>query len=154
MGDNDRAEMLRSIERLSRLMAEGQGLYGWRRTPQNTESVNEPGNEIEEAQPDEKAARTEREELRIVKAAIPFIDPKRRGRLALAVKIIEMSDGFNYGEESGTDDDDPVKRREKMLEAIREQLPQDRAEKIDLALRIMDAGRFISEPAQKTKGEL
>ena len=147
MGDNDRAEMLRSIERLSRLMAEGQGLYGWRRMPQNTEAVNEPENEIEEAQPDEK------EELRIVKAAIPFIDPKRRGRLALAVKIIEMSDGFNYGEESGMDDDDPVKRREKMLEAIREQLPQDRAEKIDLALRIMDAGRFISEPAQKTKGE-
>ena len=88
-----------------------------------------------------------------MKAAIPFIDPKRRGRLALAVKIIEMSDGFNYGEESGMDDDDPVKRREKMLGAIREQIPQDRAEKIDLALRIMDAGRFISEPAQKTKGE-
>ena len=59
MGDNDRAEMLRSIERLSRLMAEGQGLYGWRRMPQNTEAVNESENEIEEAQPDEKAARTE-----------------------------------------------------------------------------------------------
>ncbi len=86
------------------------------------------------------------ENMRMVKAAIPFLDREYQKNLFLAVKLMEMSKEFDSEEMSlqcqsireGNDE----KQREYMLRAVRGQLSDKNGRRLDVILKMMEARRL------------
>lgn len=118
------------------------------------------GNEIQEKRPDIVASDTQEyvgpaeyepqnEGIRVIKAAIPFLDREYQKNLFLAVKLIEMNEDFDSGAMSlqcqsireGTDEE----QREAMLKAVRSQLSNENGRRLDVVLKMMEARRLASK---------
>ncbi len=89
------------------------------------------------------------EGIRAIKAAIPFINREYQKHLFLAVKLLEMNDEFDKGSmnlqcqsiKEASDDE----QKESMLRAVRGQLGNESARKLDVVLKMMEAKRIASK---------
>ena len=118
------------------------------------------GNEVQEKRQDIVASDTQEyvspaeyesqnEGIRVIKAAIPFLDREYQKNLFLAVKLIEMNEDFDSGAMSlqcqsireGTDEE----QREAMLKAVRSQLSNENGRRLDVVLKMMEARRLASK---------
>ncbi len=88
------------------------------------------------------------EGMRVIKAAIPFLDREYQKNLFLAVKLMEMSREFDSGAMSlqcqSIREDSDDKQRESMLRAVRGQLSRENGRKLDVILKMMEARRIAS----------
>ncbi len=106
------------------------------------------GAEIEEREEYITPEDGQSEGLRVIKAAIPFLDREYQKNLFLAVKLMEMSREFDNGSMSlqcqsireGSDE----KQREAMLRAVRGQLSYENGRRLDVVLKMMEARRLAS----------
>ena len=91
---------------------------------------------------------SQNEGIRVIKAAIPFLDREYQKNLFLAVKLIEMNEDFDSGAMSlqcqsireGTDEE----QREAMLKAVRSQLSNENGRRLDVVIKMMEARRLAS----------
>ncbi|MPN61811.1 hypothetical protein SDC9_209555 [bioreactor metagenome] len=87
--------------------------------------------------------------IKAVKAAIPFLNREYQKHLFLAVKLIEMNDEFDKGSmnlqcqsiREGSDDE----QKESMLRAIRGQIGNESARKLDVVLKMMEAKKIAAK---------
>lgn len=88
------------------------------------------------------------ESVRVVKAAIPFLDREYQKNLFLAVKLMEMSHEFDSGAMSlqcqSIREGNGEKQRESMLRAVRGQLSSENGRKLDVILKMMEARRIAA----------
>ena len=163
MGENNSGDMLKNIERiqsLSRLMSNGSqqadgerimnalaaaksmGIIGGPQRSEMTAFENNDGYELTENDGGS-------EKLRVVKAAIPFLDREYQKTLFLAVKLMEMNENFDAGALSlqcqSIREQSDEEQREAMLRAVRGQLSGENGRKLDVVLKVMEAGRLVSK---------
>lgn len=92
---------------------------------------------------------SQNEGIRAIKAAIPFLNHEYQKNLFLAVKLIEMNEEFDKGSmnlqcqsiREGSDDE----QRESMLRAVRGQMGNENARKLDVVLKMMEAKRIAAK---------
>lgn len=86
------------------------------------------------------------ENVRVIKAAIPFLDKEYQKNLFLAVKLMEMSREFDSGAMSlqcqSIREDSGEKQREAMLRAMRRQMTGENGRRLDVILKMMEARRL------------
>lgn len=165
MGENSSGDMLRNIERiqsLSRLMSNGtqqadgeriinaiaaaksMGILGGNNahTGEITAFENMDCCDISE---NDRGS----EGLRVVKAAIPFLDREYQKTLFLAVKLMEMNENFDAGALSlqcqSIREQSDDGQREALLRAVRGQLSGENGRKLDVVLKVMEAGKLVSK---------
>lgn len=163
MGENNSGDMLKNIEKiqsLSRLMSngsqqgDGERIMNAIAAAKSMGIIGAPSSRGEIAafeNTDMDIAENDRgsEKMRVVKAAIPFLDREYQKTLFLAVKLMEMNENFDaealslqcqsIREQSDED------QREAMLRAVRGQLSGEKGRKLDVVLKIMEAGRLVSK---------
>lgn len=92
---------------------------------------------------------TKSEGVKILKAAIPFLNREYQKNLFLAVKLMEMSNEFDMGELSlqcqSIREDNDEEQREAMLRAIRGQMNGENGRKMDIVLKMMEARRLAAK---------
>lgn len=92
---------------------------------------------------------TKNEGVKILKAAIPFLNREYQKNLFLAVKLMEMSNEFDMGELSlqcqSIREDNDEEQREAMLRAIRGQMNGENGRKMDIVLKMMEARRLAAK---------
>ena len=162
MGENNPGDMLRNIEKiqsLSRLMSNGSqqpdgdriinaiaaaksmGMLGGNQR-QGEITAFENNSDLTE---NDKGS----ESIRVVKAAIPFLDREYQKTLFLAVKLMEMNENFDSNALSlqcqSIREQSDEGQQEAMLRAVRGQLSGENGRKLDVVLKVMEAGRLVSK---------
>lgn len=89
------------------------------------------------------------EGIRAIKAAIPFLNREYQKHLFLAVKLMEMNDEFDRGAMNlqcqSIKEDSDDEQRESMLRAVRGQVGNESARKLDVVLKMMEAKRIAAK---------
>lgn len=166
MGENNPGDVLKNIERiqsLSRLMsnntkqpdgekiinaiaaAKSMGILGG-----NTQRPGEITAFENSGYPDTVENERGSEGMRVVKAAIPFLDREYQKTLFLAVKLMEMNENFDSEAlglqcQSIREQSSDEGQREAMLRAVRNQLSGENGRKLDVVLKVMEAQRLVSK---------
>lgn len=82
------------------------------------------------------------EGIRIVKAAIPFLNKDFQKSLFLAIRLMEMNKEFDEGTMSlqcqSIREDNDEKQRESMLRAVRGQVSPENGRRLDMVLKLIE----------------
>ncbi|MCD8036225.1 MAG: hypothetical protein LUE88_02425 [Clostridiales bacterium] len=160
MAENSTDNMMKNIDRiksLSKLMSMDGGEVDTDKLMNAITAAKSLGmfqnNEVQDAEFEERDEYItpedgQSESLRVIKAAIPFLDREYQKNLFLAVKLMEMSREFDNGSMSlqcqsireGSDE----KQMEAMLRAVRGQLSYENGRRLDVILKMMEARRLAS----------
>lgn len=87
---------------------------------------------------------------KIISAAIPFLDQEYQKDLYIAVRLMEMQRVLGSGmlEARSKKEEPPVKRRRKMLSAVRPCLPKGDRECLDTMLKIIDMRQILEQKGE------
>lgn len=85
---------------------------------------------------------SDNEGIRIVKAAIPFLNKEYQKNLFLAIRLMEMNKEFDEGAMSlqcqSIREDNEEKQKESMLRAVRKQVSAENGKRLDMVLKLME----------------
>ena len=88
------------------------------------------------------------ENMRIIKAAIPFLDREYQKSIFLAIKLLEMNREFDNGAMSlqcqSIREETSEKQREAMLKAIRGQMCEESGRRLDMVLKMMEVRKMTA----------
>ncbi len=92
---------------------------------------------------------TKNEGMKVLKAAIPFLNHEYQKNLFLAVKLLEMNEEFDSGALSlqcqSIREENDDEQREAMLRAVRGQMSSENGRKLDIVLKMLEARRLASK---------
>ena len=87
--------------------------------------------------------------MKVLKAAIPFLNHEYQKNLFLAVKLLEMNEEFDSGALSlqcqSIREENDDEQREAMLRAVRGQMSSENGRKLDIVLKMLEARRLASK---------
>lgn len=159
MNDND--NMLKNIDRISRIISANGGnmdtdkilnaISAAKNMGILSNSDNEKNNyEVQTENRYEEPIEyyNPNENMRIIKAAIPFLDREYQKSLFLAIKLMEMNREFDNGAMSlqcqSIREETSEKQREAMLKAIRGQMCEESGRRLDMVLKMMEVRKMTA----------